>query len=529
MNPSKRKKRKKPEIEDNIELTAELIAQVRKDPVAFARIFCKFYPHWYQVKILRDESKNITIRMGRQMGKTAATAIKALWYAFTRPEAKTAREKVTIVIIAPSQRQSKIMYNQIREYIHANPVLEASVVKSTQETIELDNNSVIHNFPVGDSAEKVRGFSINLLIVDEAAYIKQRIYTAILPSLAGTNGSLILIGTPATRTGLFYQSFYPGKGGKALKLQFSTHWYPYSDALDVVRVDVKGVPLSHKDGTPVTQLSKEWIEYQYETMNKAEFAQEFEARFVDESLGYFTREDIMANIEDYPMEFVNDGESLYSMGVDFAKYHDSYVAVVVKKQPDGIMRVVYTMEAKNRDYSETVPLTVKIAKRFRCKYVFCDSTGVGEPNAEVIRKELQGVSLVESVNMSSLQKQIDMYANIQRMFGEGVLKIPASNREFISQLSLVMRTITPSGRIKIEAAEGQHDDFPDALALACMISVGTPTVPKVMVTSVPSILGGKVDRQELTAMKRGKRSPYQQVAVFDERGRIIGTRPRRQR
>jgi hypothetical protein len=507
-----------------------MIAQVRKDPVIFARVFCKFHPHWYQIKILRDKSKNISIRMGRQMGKTAATAIKALWYAFVRPDAKTPQEKVTIVIIAPSQRQSKIMYNQIRDYIHANPILENSIVKSTQETIELDNNSVIHNFPVGDSAEKVRGFSINLLIVDEAAYIRQRIFTAILPSLAGTNGGLILIGTPATRTGLFYQTFYPGKNSRALKLGFSTHWYPYSDALDVVRVDMNGVPLSDNEGNPITQLSKEWIEYQYETMNKAEFAQEFEARFVDESLGYFTREDIIANIEDYPMEFKHDGESIYSMGVDFAKYHDSYVAVVVKKSPvDNILRVVYTMEARNRDYSETVPLTVKIAKRFECKYVYCDSTGVGEPNAEVIRNELTGISKVESVNMSSLQKQVDMYANIQRMFGEGVLKIPASNRELISQLSLVMRNLTPSGKIKIEAAEGHNDDFPDALALACMMTVGFSKPPKVLVTSVPSILRGKIDKNELAAMKHGKRSPIQQVVVFDQRGRVVGTRPRKRR
>ncbi|MBD3405089.1 MAG: hypothetical protein GF411_03000 [Candidatus Lokiarchaeota archaeon] len=452
-------KKKKKKLEENIELTAELIARVKRDPVAFARIFCKFYPHWYQVKILRDMSKNIAIRMGRQMGKTAATAIKALWYAFTRPEASTPQEQVTIVIIAPSQRQSKIMYNQIRSYIHANPILEASVIKSTQQTIKLDNNSVIYNFPVGDSAEKVRGFSINLLIVDEAAFIKQRIFTAILPSLAGTNGSLILIGTPASRTGLFYQAFYPGKDGSGVKLRFSTHWYPYSDALDVQRVDKNGVPLFDKDGNPITQLSRDWIEYQYTSMSKGEFAQEFEAKFVDESLGYFTREDLIANVEDYSMEHVHDGESVYAMGVDFAKYHDSYVALVIKRDINGITRVVYTLEARNRNYSETVPLTIKIAKRFRCRYVFCDSTGVGEPNAEIIEKELKGISIVKSVNMSSLQKQIDMYSNLQRMFGEGVLKIPASNRELISQLSLVMRTITPSGRVKIEAAEGQHDDF----------------------------------------------------------------------
>ncbi|RLG72479.1 MAG: hypothetical protein DRO11_02150 [Methanobacteriota archaeon] len=518
----------KPRIEEEVQLNADLIAQVRKDPVMFAKVFCKFYPHWYQVKILRDNSKNIAIRMGRQMGKTAATAVKALWFAYTRPEAHSVDEEVTTVIIAPSQRQSKIMYNQIRAYIHANPILESSIIKSTQNTIRLDNNSTIHNFPVGDDAEKVRGFSINLLIVDEAAYIKQRIFTALLPSLAGTDGSLILIGTPAARTGLFYQAFYPNTL-KGANLKFSTHWYPYSDALDVVKMGRDGVPLSYADGRPVTQLSRERIEYQYETMSRVEFAQEYEARFVDESMGYFNREDIIANVEDYPMEFSHDGESMYFMGVDFAKYRDSYVAVVVKRPLEGPMRVVYTMEAKKRDYAETIPLTVKIAKRFKCKYVFCDSTGVGEPNVEIIKSSLRGVSTVEGVNMSSLQKQNDMYANLQRLFGEGMLKIPTSNREMITQLSLVMRTITPSGRVKVEAPEGQHDDYVDALSLACMMSVGTKNIPKTLVTSVPSILGNNVSRDEIIAMQQRKVIPKQQIVVFDSRGRVIGTRARSRR
>lgn len=526
MNPSKSRRSKSP-ISDEVEIDGSLIAEVRADPVAFARTFCKFYPHWYQMNILRDQSKNIAIRMGRQMGKTAGIAIKALHYAYTRPDAYTAREKVTTVMVAPSQRQSKIMYNQVRDYIHSNPILESAVIKSTQETLALDNNSVIHNFPVGDSAEKVRGFSINLLIVDEAAYIRERIYTAINPSLAATDGSLIMIGTPASRTGQFYEAFYPSKERKKLSLKFSTHWYPYSDAIDVVRMDSYGVPLANKEGQPITQLSRTRMEYYKATMNAAAFAQEYEAKFVDDSLGYFTRDDIMANIEDYPMEFKCDGKSIYSMGVDFAKYRDSYVALIIKKEVDGPLRVVYTMEARKRDYSETVPLTVKIAKRFKCRYVFCDSTGVGEPNTEVIRRDLTGVSTVESVNMSSLSKQNDMYANVQRLLGEGMLKIPRSNRELISQLSLVMRTLSPSGKVKIEAPDGEHDDFPDALCLACMISVGYSAPPKVIVTSVPSIMTGNIDRQEIMAMKTGKRVPHQQTVVFDSRGRIVGLRAKK--
>ena len=520
---SRSKKRRKPAIEETVELNAELVAKCRIDPVIFARVFCKFYPHWYQAQILRDFAQNISIRMGRQMGKTSSIAIFALWYAYNRPDALTSYDKVTVVIIAPSQRQSKIMYDQIRSYIHANPLLEASVVKSTLDRIELDNNSVIHNFPVGDSAEKVRGFSINLLIVDEAAYIRERVYTAVLPSLASTNGRLVLIGTPAARAGMFYHAFYPPDVSQ-VTIEFSNHWYPYSDALDVQKISPDGVPLCDAKGEPVTQLSRNWIEYQMSTMPAGAFAQEYEARFTDDSLGYFSRSDILANAEDYSMEFMADGESIYAMGVDFAKYRDSYVALVVKRPPDSPMRVVYLFEQKKRNYSETVAKTIEIAKRFNCQYVYCDSTGVGEPNVEVIREKLRGISRVEGVNMTSLDKQNDMYANVTRLFGEGMLKIPISARELITQLSMVMRTVSPTGKTKIEAAGGFGDDFPDALALACMVAIShVPT--KVIVSSVPSLYRGSVRKKK--QLSGGER--HRQEVVLDQRGRPIGTRALKRR
>lgn len=465
----------------------------------------------------------MVVRMGRQMGKTSVTAIKALWYAFTRPDAQTKHEKVTIVIVAPSQRQSKIMYDQIRAYAHAHPLLEKSVKKSTLEKIELYNNSVIHNFPVGDNAEKVRGFSINMLIVDEAAYIKERIYTAILPSLASTNGKLILIGTPAARSGLFFTAFYPEKGSEELSLDFSTHWYPYSYALEVQKVGANGVPLfDPKTGSPITQLNKSWLEYQARSMPPGAFSQEYEAAFTDEAMNFFSRSEILANLEDYEMEFAPDGNSTYGMGVDFAKYQDSYVAIVVKKPPIGPLKIAYIYERKKRDYSETVAKTIEIAKRFRCAHIFADSTGVGEPNVEVLRKELIGLSKVHGINMTSLTLQNDMYANVSRLLGEGMLKLPMFAEELRKQLYNVIRTLTPQGKTKIEAPGGHHDDFTDALALACMITqehINATFFAK----NVQSVFGSTRSKVHKSTRARTSTNLVQQV-VKDRQGRIVGRR-----
>jgi len=510
-------------INDQLILTSDFIARCRFDPVIFSKTFCKFYPHWYQRKILRDHTQNMVVRMGRQMGKTSVTAIKALWYAFTRPDAQTKNEKVTIVIVAPSQRQSKIMYDQIRAYAHAHPLLEKSITKSTLEKIELKNNSVIHNFPVGDSAEKVRGFSINMLIVDEAAYIRERIYTAILPSLASTNGKLILIGTPAARSGLFFTAFYPEKGSEELTLDFSKHWYPYSYALEVQKVGVNGVPLfDAKTGNPITQLNRNWLLYQSRSMPAGAFEQEYEAAFTDEAMNFFSRTDIIANLEDYQMEFAPDGTSTYGMGVDFAKYQDSYVAIVVKQPQIGPMKIAFIYEKKRRDYSETVAKTIEIAKRFRCRFVFCDSTGVGEPNVEVLRKELTGISKVEGINMTSLKLQNDMYANISRLLGDGMLKLPMFARELRQQLGNVIRTLTPQGKTKIEAPGGHHDDYCDSLALACMITQ-KQSYAKLFVEPVSSLFGS-IRRDVHKSTQARSSANLQQIVVRDRQGRVVGRR-----
>lgn len=508
--------------EPQLVLTSDFIARCRLDPNVFSKTFCKFYPHWYQRKILRDHTQNMVVRMGRQMGKTSVTAIKALWYAFTRPDAQTKHEKVTIVIVAPSQRQSKIMYDQIRAYAHAHPLLETSIKKSTLEKIELKNNSVIHNFPVGDSAEKVRGFSINMLIVDEAAYIKERIYTAILPSLASTNGKLILIGTPAQNSGLFFTAFYPDKRDE-LVLDFSKHWYPYSYALEVQKVGANGVPLfDAKTGDPITQLNKNWLEYQQSSMPPGAFEQEYEAAFTDEAMNFFARSDIIANLEDYQTEFAPDGKSTYGMGVDFAKYQDSYVAIVIKQPPVGPLKIAYIYERKKRDYSETVAKTIEIAERFKCRYVFADSTGVGEPNVEVLRNELQGISKVEGINMTSLTLQNDMYANVSRLLGDGMLKIPMFAMELRRQLMGVIRTTTTQGRVKIEAPGGQHDDYADSLALACMITQ-KKSYASLFVESVPSVFGSTRSKIHKATQSRSSMNLVQEV-VRDRQGRVVGRR-----
>jgi len=93
----------------------DVIAQkIKHDPVFFAEKLLNFNPTPYQVKLLRDSSKRISARWCRQSGKTTTFGIKILHFAITHPN-------VTILVIAPSLRQSRIVREKMEPLINAIP------------------------------------------------------------------------------------------------------------------------------------------------------------------------------------------------------------------------------------------------------------------------------------------------------------------------------------------------------------------------------------------------------------------------
>ena len=333
---------------------------MRHDPVFFCNSF-GYYPYWYQEQVLWCDARRVVINMSRQIGKTFAVALLALHFVFTRP-------KANVLIVAPAQRQSEIMFETIKDIIESHPILQESIKgKIIQGRIRLKNRSTIYNFPIGDSAKKVRGHAIHLLIADEAAFIPNIAFTALTPSLGATKGRLIMISTPDVRGGFFYDHMMKGLDysdwhankkkmdhiGQAVRL-----WFPYTVGLDAMKRNMRG------KYTGETQMDEEFIIAERNTMHPTEFAREYLARFVDEGAMFFPRDLIVNSTEDYPMQLVPKPDTDYFMGVDFAKLRDYYIAVVIEKPhlPEHApFKLVHWQQSKNIDYSWTVPETARIA------------------------------------------------------------------------------------------------------------------------------------------------------------------------
>ena len=175
--------------------------RLRSDPVAFAEAILDFKPFPYQADLLRCRSKRIVACWARQTGKTTTIAVKVIHYAFTNADK-------TVLIVSRGLRQSMIMFSVIERFIMKHPVLRRSVSKSTRTLIELKNGSRIVALPCGPSGASLRGYTADLVVMDEAAFMPEDVIASVIfPMLATTDGTAIMLSTPWGRDHIFYRSY----------------------------------------------------------------------------------------------------------------------------------------------------------------------------------------------------------------------------------------------------------------------------------------------------------------------------------
>lgn len=65
---------------DTIELTAEELQEIEiySDPVVFSQVVVGMDPRWYQAEVMRDPSRRIVLRMGRQVGKCVVGSTRVI-------------------------------------------------------------------------------------------------------------------------------------------------------------------------------------------------------------------------------------------------------------------------------------------------------------------------------------------------------------------------------------------------------------------------------------------------------------------
>lgn len=157
--------------------------------------------HPGQHEIFHDEARFKVVCCGRRWGKTHLGVLMCIVYALRGKRAWW---------IAPTYSVASIGWNLLRAMCKAIPGIE---MKEVEKKIFFPSGGWIQ-VKTGDRPDLLRGESLDLVVFDEVADIREECWTeAVRPALADRKGHALFIGTPRGQDNWFYDVFMKATNG----------------------------------------------------------------------------------------------------------------------------------------------------------------------------------------------------------------------------------------------------------------------------------------------------------------------------
>jgi len=364
--------------------------------------------HPNQTKVLSESKRFNVLNCGRRWGKTVFSVNLI---------SETAINGYPSGYFAPTY---KLLEGTYREALTAlKPIVSR---KHDNQFIELITGGIIEFWSL-DNPYAGRSRKYKRVVVDEAAFVKElweAWNNAIRPTLTDLIGDGWIMSTPRGKNG-FYKFYNKGKSGEQnwQSWQMPTSTNPYIDLNELA--DAK------------------------RELPEAAFNQEYLALFSDNVANPFGIDWISKRIK--PLAHT----APVCFGIDLAKSVDWTVVTGLDRNGD-----VCLFERWQSDWSQTKDRIIRIVGS---KPAFIDSTGVGDPIAEDIRKKCPNVENYHFTSTSKQKLMEGLASAIQSgtvSILDGVMKDELEAFEFVYSRA----------GVKYSAPDGMHDDCVCSLALA---------------------------------------------------------------
>lgn len=401
---------------------------LRDNPSEFVRRILKVEPFQYQADFMDAESKRKAFVSGRQVGKSRTASWMALHYAVTHPGS-------LVLVTADALRQSSELFSQIRSEMDESGLTDSQwgVDRDTQTTIEFEHGSRIKVVPTGRSGNKIRGFTADFIIVDEAAFVEDSIFEDVIePMTFVTDGTIVLCSTPYGQSGYFYQ--------KATHPDWHSTWSP----------DNGGI--SSYDNPEIDQ---DTIDEFKEGKTKEQIRREVAGKFVEAGDSFFPPQ----LIRDSMKTSVGRSGAVYA-GVDPSGEGDaqSIIAMVDEKGS------VFKIEKHDTSLPDFRRRIQTLDNYYDFEAINVDRGGVGEGFVLELAERIQSRSVNDI--FLSLQKKEDIYQNFKAKLESGQVEL-LNDSDLKAQMDNLGYSRTQNGRTKIQPKNKElNDDIPDAVALA---------------------------------------------------------------
>lgn len=397
--------------------TTELVRKIQ----IFCETLCgrKFFSYQAQFSrriiraVLENDSDTITALMARQSGKsfTVSATLSGLMVILPimanmplfidDPRFTMFKSGMMIGVFAPTQKQSQIIFNNIKEFLSSQRALK--ILQSEEFNIEqgtfngdkvtlifmnYDNTKSTISCYSASEGSNIEGGSYHLYICDEAQDISNYKYRrSIFPTVSFYNGTKILIGTPTIRRNFFYDTIKLNeKEWQSGDKRYKNH-YEY-DCDTIVKYNPRYAKTLESARKEMGEGSDE-----FQSNYKLKWIFSF-GMFIDSEK--FTSEPIA--MQDLHREVTSSTPCI--VGIDVGKSQDSTVVtvgipdytkpIIIEKSKDADaedyilydIKIIDWLEIVGDNYEQQFYMVKDYLSHFNVKLCVIDGTGVGSPVAD---------------------------------------------------------------------------------------------------------------------------------------------------
>jgi hypothetical protein len=300
-----------------------------------------------QQEVLKTKG-NIVLRSGRQWGKSTTISVLAGDYA-------AENSKKIILIIASVERQAYELHSKVYNYIYENhkQLLKKGKQFTTKSKIELKNGTKILCLPTGLDGRGIRGYTIDLLIADEAAFIPRAVWDAVTPMISTRikyGARMVLLSTPFGRDNYFHDCF-----------------------------DDPSFTKFHWSSEECPRIDKNFLIQEKKRMSKIHYAQEYLGEFADGAMQWF-KDDLIKERqtlkrEDIPL--IDNKNKNYYLGSDIARMGEDSSTFQIFEEINGVLFHRENISTQKTKLNETYDFILHLNQKYDFQKIFIDNEGMG--------------------------------------------------------------------------------------------------------------------------------------------------------
>jgi hypothetical protein len=400
------------------------------------------YPYQKDMFKQFQENRFNVVLACRQSGKSISACAYLLWYVLFNPEK-------TVAILANKGATAREMLNRITLMLENIPFfLQPGSKALNKGSLEFSNNSRI--IAAATSGSSIRGMSVNLLYLDEFAFVERaaEFYTSTYPVISAGKDTKVIVTSTANGIGNQFHKIWEGAVQQINEFKsFRVDWW-----------DVPG-------------RDEKWKEQTVANTSQLQFDQEFGNTFFGTG-DTLINADTLLNLRAKPPKRYMEG-GLLKIYEEPIKDHDYVMTVDVSKGRGQDYSTFTLIDISVRPFAQVAvyrnntisPLLFpnviyKYAKPYNDAYVVVESNDQGSVVCNGLYHDLEYENMHVESSVKANAIGIEINRKTKRLGCSAIKDILETKRLTINDDSTILEISTFEAKGQsYEASDGNHDDL----------------------------------------------------------------------